>query len=424
MASLEGIVKLGTNRYNIRVRATCPRTGRRKEVERVRECTLTEARALQRQWRDEMSKSLRSGEKAPRLRLRDFVSGWLDGRKEKIKRTTALKIADVWDGNIANAVIADLYVDEITLEDVEQWIAALRAKTYIPGKGNTSKRKTRSKRSEPRHYSSATIKGYYRVLAQILKAACARARVANPCDGIEPLAAGKRRKNFLALDEVGNVLAHVEKHSPAWYPAVLLDVVSGLRWGELSALRWDDIDEAEGVIRVRRGNDKGRVVDSTKTGDDEDEPKIVPLLPQVAEVLSARRKQMVADQHPGLAEGWIFPTEKGTLHKGSPLRDVLDAACADCKTKRRITTHGLRHTANDLLRRVADGEVVRAIIGHSTPQMTHHYSHVDETEKRTAATRAFEVVIGGKGGNTGGTNDNAAASSSDPDVKNPALLRG
>lgn len=120
---------------------------------------------------------------------------------------------------------------------------------------------------------------------------------------------------------------------------------------------------------------------------------------------------MVADQHPGLAEGWIFPTEKGTLHKGSPLRDVLDAACAECKTKRRITTHGLRHTANDLLRRVADGEVVRAIIGHSTPQMTHHYSHVDETEKRTAATRAFAVMTGGKGV-IGGVPDPAATDTS------------
>ena len=36
MASTVGIEKVGTNRYNIRVRATCPRTGRRKEVERVR----------------------------------------------------------------------------------------------------------------------------------------------------------------------------------------------------------------------------------------------------------------------------------------------------------------------------------------------------------------------------------------------------
>lgn len=159
MASAKGIVKLGTNRYEIRVRATCPRTGRRKEVRSVRECTLTEAQARQHQWRDELIESMRS-DKAPQVRLRDFVSAWLDGRKDKIKRTTALKIADVWDGHIANAVIADLYIDEITIEDVEAWIESLRTKTYIPGKGKASKRATRSDKSKPRAYSAGTIKGY------------------------------------------------------------------------------------------------------------------------------------------------------------------------------------------------------------------------------------------------------------------------
>jgi integrase len=75
---------------------------------------------------------------------------------------------------------------------------------------------------------------------------------------------------------------------------------------------------------------------------------------------------------------------------------VLDKACAECGTKRRISCHGLRHTANDLLRRVADSEVVRAIIGHSTPAMTHHYSHLDDGEKLAAASRVFDVISGGK----------------------------
>ncbi len=47
-----------------------------------------------------------------------------------------------------------------------------------------------------------------------------------------------------------------------------------------------------------------------------------------------------------------------------------------------MTPHGLLHTANNELRRVANGEVVRAIIGHATEAMTHHYSHVGEDEKR------------------------------------------
>jgi integrase len=111
-------------------------------------------------------------------------------------------------------------------------------------------------------------------------------------------------------------------------------------------------------------------------------------------VLRAHRQKRLATQPKGLPNGWVFPNEKGHLYKGAPLRKVLDAACIECKTKRRVTCHGLRHTANDLLRRVADGEVVRAIIGHSTVAMTHHYSHVDETEKKIAATRVLAAVLG------------------------------
>jgi integrase len=133
---------------------------------------------------------------------------------------------------------------------------------------------------------------------------------------------------------------------------------------------------------------------------------------------------MVAEQHPGLATGWIFPTQRGTLHKGSPLRKVLDRAVEAAEIGRRVTPHGLRHTANDLLRRAASGDVVRAIIGHSTPQMTTHYSHVDEDEKRAAVQRAFAVVTGGKGVATGVASTDDEGSETSEQEKSPAVSQG
>jgi len=209
----EGIVKLGTNHYRIRVRATCPRTGKEKELDRVRRCTLTEARALQHQWREEFVGEL-AKPATDRVRLRDFATSWLDGREGDLKISSATKIAIVWDLHIAPHKIADLYVDEIKLADVEDWIAWLRAQTYVPGKGKRGGRRTRSEKSKARPYSKGTVKGYYRVLAQLLNVATARAGVRNPCDGLERIKPGKRRKNFLAPDEVGKVLAHVLEHNP------------------------------------------------------------------------------------------------------------------------------------------------------------------------------------------------------------------
>lgn len=48
--------------------------------------------------------------------------------------------------------------------------------------------------------------------------------------------------------------------------------------------------------------------------------------------------------------------------------------------------------ANDLLRRVASGEVTRAITGHMTVAMTEHYSHVDQAEKKAAVEGMLRLV--------------------------------
>jgi integrase len=290
-------------------------------VRRDEACTLTEARALQQKWREELEKSLVANA-APRVRLRDFVASWLRGRIDggKLKKSSATKIAVVWDLHIETAEITDLYIDDISPDDIDRWLDGLRRKRYAPGKGAAVKRKGEKKRA----YSSTTLLGYYRVLRTILTAATSRARLPNPCAGVESPTATSRKDNFLTRDELPKVLAYVEKASPAWYPAVLLDVLTGLRWGELSALRWEEIDEDQGVIRVERGNYKGEPISSTKTGT----VKQVPLLPAVAEALRAHRLRMVAGQHKGLSKGWVFPTEEGTLYKGSPLTKVLDAACS------------------------------------------------------------------------------------------------
>jgi len=74
---------------------------------------------------------------------------------------------------------------------------------------------------------------------------------------------------------------------------------------------------------------------------------------------------------------------------------VIVPALAACNIDRKVTPHGLRHTANNELRKVTSGEVVRAIIGHTTEAMTHHYSHVDEIEKSDKPFRRCSRIVRG-----------------------------
>jgi integrase len=117
---------------------------------------------------------------------------------------------------------------------------------------------------------------------------------------------------------------------------------------ERATLKWSDVDERAGVIRVVRNIYRGKIQDSTKNGDNEDAPRMVPLLPEVVDALRARRKEMLGAQHPGLDEGWIFPLDSGKVRRASTgVRDALRRACKACSTTWRISPHGLRHTSND-----------------------------------------------------------------------------
>lgn len=82
----------------------------------------------------------------------------------------------------------------------------------------------------------------------------------NPCEGIELPAVPQRTEvRFLALEEVDAAIAHVPK---GMYKAIdkaliLTAAMTGLRKGELVALRWRDVDWPAARIRVRQNYVRG-----------------------------------------------------------------------------------------------------------------------------------------------------------------------
>ncbi len=113
--------------------------------------------------------------------------------------------------------------------------------------------------------------------------------------------------------------------------------------------------------------------------------RTIPLVDPLPELLAARYLRMKAERHPGLRRNLVFPTLSGELHKGTPLNKILKQACREAGVTIRFTPHGLRRTWNNVARRLANGRVVRAIIGHGSEAMTDHYSMVDKSEKRATA---------------------------------------
>ncbi len=387
-----GVSRIREGRYRVRAKVTDPRTGRMREIDREVEArSPLEASAV----RDRLRTEARApAELTERPRLGDFAASWLTSRAAELKRSTSERYGDALELHIA-PVFGDWYLDAITEADVARWRDAM------PG-------------------APASRNGRLRVLRTLLEAAVPQYLARNPASRIGAVREKRRENdpNRLTADELRAVLgelataharsvAAIEKamrtrpgvraRVPMAYPITFALITTGGRWGEVSALRWSEVDVVAGVIRIERAHYRG-TIDSTKTGT----VRTVPLTPELGHVLEAHRRLLVQAQHPGLAAGWVFPSVRGGLRTSSSIVKPLVAALKKAGVRRRQTVHGLRRTLNDLLRQVTTGEVVRAVTGHVTERMTEHYSHVAAAEKSAAVSRALRLVVGGAGGDVGG----------------------
>ena len=390
-----GVKPLGSNRYRIRVKATDRRTGRGKEVDKIVVCPGGVAEAVT--LREELRREVEAGGAgaSARVRLADFAASWLRGRLPTLKASTRARYAEILDGAILPA-LGDVYLDALRPSDVQAWVARLTEE-----------------------YSAQTVVNFLRVLRTLCRDAVAEYDLPrDPCARVKaprPVGYTEEDPNLLQPAQLRKMLEAVRDHEPKWYPLLATLALTGIRWGEATALQWGDVDEGAGVIRVRRAQWRGHL-GTTKTG----KPRSVPLVPELAAVLREQRAR-VAHECP-----WVFPSDTGRPHHHGALRKPLQRACSRADAARRggviggviegprCTVHGLRRTFNNLARQVAAGEVVRSITGHCTPSMTEHYSSVGTSEKLAAATRVW-VLVAGKSGDGGGD----SLTTDDGGAKNP-----
>jgi integrase len=173
---------------------------------------------------------------------------------------------------------------------------------------------------------------------------------------------------FLTFEEAGRFLA---ASPPEWKAFLVTAMKTGLRAGELLALKWEDLDLVAGKLVVRR----------TLWHDQEGLPKggrqrAVPLSTGAAATLKAHRH---------LRGPYVFCDEQGGRLTHSVIKDVVPSACKRAGLAKRITTHGLRHTfASHLVMRGASLKAVQELLGHESIEMTLRYAHLTPDVKREA----------------------------------------
>ncbi|HEX7479414.1 MAG TPA: site-specific integrase, partial [Polyangiales bacterium] len=165
--------------------------------------------------------------------------------------------------------------------------------------------------------------------------------------------------------------------------------LTGLRWGEASALKWEDYNEQTRVLQIRRSVCERELRPLTKTR----KARIVGVPEILVGVLRRHREELVAEQHKGLSSGLMFPSRKGTPLSGGRISDALVRGRTDAGITKRFTSHGFRRTLTDLLRNAQVDPVVAAgLTGHETERMRRHYSTVRAGEAVDAGDRVVRLL--------------------------------
>lgn len=216
--------------------------------------------------------------------------------------------------------------------------------------------------------SSKTVNNRVAILAKMYRYAKRQHRVEAIPD-FEPDPVRYKEIRFLTGPEAGKLLASAEA-SPVWFGMIMTGLHTGMRIGELRALRWKDINFKTSKIRVSRSDYMGI----------EGEPKngLSRTVPMNASVRSALKGIL------HLGEYVFSRAPKGTKYTYWGCKDALERLCEEANLNG-VGWHTLRHTfASHLVMAGTPLSVVQALLGHLDLKMTQRYAHLTPESKDLA----------------------------------------
>lgn len=338
------------------------------------------------QTRAEVARKLREALKAKddgvlipgdRLAVAQYLPSWLEAIKSSVRDTTYTR----YEGLLrlhAVPMLGKLPLSKLS----PQHLAALYADRLSAGLHPT------------------TVGHLHRVLHLALgQAAKWGLLIRNPVDLVSPPKAERSEMQTLSPEEAQRFLqAAAEDRLSALYVVAL---TTGMRQGEMLALRWDAVDLDRTVLEVRatvHRTRQGFVFSPPKTAKSRRQVLLTPL----AVAALRRHKAAQAEERLRLGAAWdgtfdlLFGNEIGRPIEPQNLarrsyRRILDRAGLTYRP-----FHSLRHSAATLLLgRNVHPAIVASLLGHARVSTTLDvYSHALPTMQQ-AATEAMQAVLGG-----------------------------
>ena len=251
--------------------------------------------------------------------------------------------------------------------------------------------------------SARTVLHHHRILKQALRQAVRwRLIIANPADAVEPPRPVRVEMRSLDAPETATLLDHAT--GTRLYAPLLLSVATGLRRGELLALRWKDLDLDAATLRVERSLEivRGQGTLAFKTPKTTKSRRVVVLPSVVVEALRAHRVTQVAERlaaGPAYDDGdLLFADQIGRPWHPDAFVSAFRKIVAKAKLGH-VRLHDLRHShATALLRAGVHPKIASERLGHATVGITLDlYSHASTAMQEDAAAKvdtALRAALG------------------------------
>ena len=313
----------------------------------------------------------------PEMPFGDWLTYWYENHsKPKIRPTTQ----ETYESRIRLHIIpeiGDIPLNKLTQNDLQQFYGRIK---------NSGRKRFTDKYGEG--LSDRMVRMCHATCRSALEKAVQDGLIrVNPAIGCKLPPKKAREMQVLTQNEIIRFLHQAKEEG--YYELFLLELGTGMRRGEILALKWSDLNFATGELRIERQVYiiKAEVIISAPKTKASIRTVILP--PSLLKTLAAHKETVDSE--------WMFPspTDNGRPRNPSSVRKRLQLILerAGCK---KVRFHDLRHTfATMALEHGMDVKTLSATIGHVSSATTLDiYSHITDTMQRQAAVH-IDRKIGG-----------------------------
>ena len=314
-----------------------------------------------------------------RMTLGEWLDKWLDEYMIFTIRESTLDSYRAMVKNQVKPFIGSKQISSLTTADMQKFYNKIKREGRV--------------REHPIHgktLADSMVRGVHMMLHEALDAAVKERLLAkNPTNGTTVPKCNYPEKQILGDDQLETFLKAIKGHE-YWCDFFYVEVMTGLRRGEICGLKWQDINFEENKLQVKRSvsvkKGGGVSIGETKT---ETGVRCIQMPPSVAELLKSKKQTAITE--------WVFPH---FLHPEQPISPASAYRKLKVILKNAelplIRFHDLRHTfATHATQGGVDPKTLAGILGHTNASFTLNiYSHITDTMQRQAAVK-IDREIGG-----------------------------